>query len=84
MKIKHQLTGYAAAIIELEPGEILHIQNTVKEKSLSYRVGKTNTDTYSQVILTVEDNLFIVKATKNNKVEQKLFSDIWGFYIDKD
>jgi len=72
--------------IDLEKGECLYIQHSVLDKKIVYRVGESpfpNDNAWQTVTLKVEDNLFVVIAKKQNKTDQRVYSDMFGFHIEK-
>ena len=83
MKISHKNEGQT--IIELDKDDILYVQSTVHDKTFRFlaKQDRFNTSAYDSVKLTVEDNLFIVETTRQGRPDKKVFSETWGFYIEK-
>ena len=81
MKLKHYTdVDEQITQIDLDNGEALYVQHSVFDKKTTYKVGKDDNDS---VTVKVEDNLFLVIAKKGNKVDQRVFSDLFGFHIEK-
>jgi hypothetical protein len=87
MKIKHYTdVDEQITQIDLECGETLQIQHSVLDKKIAYRVADNPMaidNSWQSVTLKVEDNLFMVIAKRKNKIEQRVYSDMFGFHIEK-
>lgn len=87
MKIKHYTdVDEQITQIDLEAGETLQIQHSVLDKKIAYRVGENPMaidNSWQSVTLKVEDNLFVVIAKRKGKADQRVYSDMFGFHIEK-